>query len=82
MDNSIKFKFHSGHTGAVMHFKVHMDTKFEQVIKTYCKRQGIEDQAEYKFLFEGQPISPEQKPSSIGLEDEDVIDVFKRQIGG
>ena len=82
MENSIKFKFMSGHTGSVMHFKVHIDTKFEQVIKTYCKRQGIEDSAEYRFMFDGQPISGNEKPSTIGLEDEDIIDVFKRQIGG
>jgi len=65
-----------------MRFKMHKDTAFDQVMKTYCKRQGIENQAEYRFMFEGQPITPAEKPSEIELEDEDVIYVYKRQIGG
>lgn len=51
-------------------------------MKMYCKRQGIENRSEYKFLHEGQPITPELKPSGIELEDLDTIYVYKRQIGG
>ena len=79
---SIRFNFSCSETGSIMQFKSHQDTKFEECMKMYCKRQGIENRSEYKFLHEGQPITPELKPSGIELEDLDTIYVYKRQIGG
>ena len=81
-DSSVRFQLQSAHTGSKMKFKTHKDTPFAEVIRTYCKRQGIEEPGEYRFMFEGMLIKPEDKPSGIELEDEDIIYVHKRQIGG
>lgn len=35
-----------------------------------------------RFLFEGQRISDNQTPKELGMEDEDVIEVYQEQTGG
>uniref|UniRef100_W5KC33 Ubiquitin-like domain-containing protein n=1 Tax=Astyanax mexicanus TaxID=7994 RepID=W5KC33_ASTMX len=35
-----------------------------------------------RFLFEGQRITDNQTPKELGMEDEDVIEVYQEQTGG
>uniref|UniRef100_A0A8C6L8G7 Ubiquitin-like domain-containing protein n=1 Tax=Nothobranchius furzeri TaxID=105023 RepID=A0A8C6L8G7_NOTFU len=35
-----------------------------------------------RFLFEGQRIADNQTPKELGMEDEDVIEVYQEQTGG
>uniref|UniRef100_A0A8C4QVN4 Small ubiquitin-related modifier n=1 Tax=Eptatretus burgeri TaxID=7764 RepID=A0A8C4QVN4_EPTBU len=64
-----------------IHFKVKMTTQLKKLKESYCQRQGVPPNS-LRFLFEGQRISDHQTPKELGMEDEDVIEVYQEQTGG
>lgn len=67
--------------GSSILFKLSPDTRLERLMDAYCERQGLERSA-VRFLYDGQRLTPEDSPGKLGMEDEDVIDVFLAQEGG
>ena len=47
----------------------------------YCQRQGVPMNS-LRFLFEGQRIADNHTPKELGMEEEDVIEVYQEQTGG
>uniref|UniRef100_A0AAZ3S235 Ubiquitin-like domain-containing protein n=1 Tax=Oncorhynchus tshawytscha TaxID=74940 RepID=A0AAZ3S235_ONCTS len=64
-----------------IHFKVKMTTHLKKLKESYSQRQGVPMNT-LRFLFEGQRISDNQTPKELGMEDEDVIEVYQEQTGG
>ena len=50
-------------------------------MNAFCQRQGVA-LSSVRFLFDGDRINPEQTPDSLGMEDNDSIDVVMEQVGG
>eukprot|EP00035_Acanthoeca_spectabilis_P034756 m.30858 g.30858 ORF g.30858 m.30858 type:complete len:91 (-) comp6847_c0_seq1:110-382(-) len=65
----------------VIKFKVKQTTKIAKIKDAYCKKMGLTP-ANVRFLFDGDNIPDTATPSSVGLEDGDIIDVARVQLGG
>ncbi|KPP60196.1 small ubiquitin-related modifier 1-like [Scleropages formosus] len=70
-----------GQDNSEIHFKVKMTTHLKKLKESYSQRQGVHVSS-LRFLFEGQRIADNQTPKELGMEDEDVIEVYQEQTGG
>lgn len=70
-----------GQDNSEIHFKVKMTTHLKKLKESYSQRQGV-PMGSLRFLFEGQRISDHQTPKELGMENEDVIEVYQEQTGG
>lgn len=60
-------------------FRVYMDDKFEKVFKLYADKLKL-DLQNLVFSFDGDKISPTATPGGLGMEDNDIVEVyFKKQ---
>jgi small ubiquitin-related modifier len=62
-------------------FKVKMTTYLKKLKESYCQRQGVPMKS-LRLLFEGQRIADNHTPKELGMEEEDVIEVYQEQTGG
>jgi len=60
-------------------FKIKMKTQFGKVFEAFCTRQGIE-QHDGRFIFD-ERIRAEDTPEMLGMEDGDVIEWMRWQVG-
>merc|ERR1712039_908726 len=67
--------------GNEVYFKIRKTTPMKKLMGAYCERQGVSLDS-IRFLFNGQRIQPEQDPSVLDMEDNDVIDAVLAQVGG
>uniref|UniRef100_A0A8C2MYJ0 Small ubiquitin-related modifier n=1 Tax=Cricetulus griseus TaxID=10029 RepID=A0A8C2MYJ0_CRIGR len=65
----IKLKV-TGQDSSEIHFKVKMTTHLKKLKESYCQRQSVPMNS-LRFLFE-----------ELGMEEEDVIEVYQEQTGG
>lgn len=70
-----------GQDSSEIHFKVKMTTHLKKLKESYCQRQGVPMNS-LRFLFEGQRIADNHTPKELGMEEEDVIEVYQEQTGG
>ncbi|KAK7357730.1 hypothetical protein VNO80_17026 [Phaseolus coccineus] len=54
--------------------RMFMDDKFERIVKTYADKIKC-DQKRIVLSFDGDKISPSETPASVGMEDDDIIEV-------
>uniref|UniRef100_A0A8C0JQB5 Small ubiquitin like modifier 1 n=1 Tax=Canis lupus dingo TaxID=286419 RepID=A0A8C0JQB5_CANLU len=57
------------------------DKKEGEYIKLKVIGQGVPMNS-LRFLFEGQRIADNHTPKELGMEEEDVIEVYQEQTGG
>ncbi|KAL2485107.1 Ubiquitin-like superfamily protein [Abeliophyllum distichum] len=55
-------------------FRVYTDDKFERLFKMYADKAKL-DVKQLVFCFDGDKISPAESPGSLGMEDDDIIEV-------
>ncbi|KAL3636041.1 hypothetical protein CASFOL_020588 [Castilleja foliolosa] len=55
-------------------FRVYKDDKFERLFKMYADRSKL-DVKNLVFCFDGDKVSPAGTPDSLGMEDDDIIEV-------
>ncbi|KAI3950696.1 hypothetical protein MKX01_030276 [Papaver californicum] len=55
-------------------FRVYVDEKFEKFFKQYADKEKREIQS-LAFSFDGDKIAPAATPASLGMEDDDIIEV-------
>ncbi|KAJ0038357.1 hypothetical protein Pint_22071 [Pistacia integerrima] len=55
-------------------FRVFMDDKFERLFKMYADKVKL-DTKNLVFCFDGDKIGPASTPASLGMEDDDIIEV-------
>ncbi|KAL9937862.1 hypothetical protein V8E36_003407 [Tilletia maclaganii] len=67
--------------GNEVFFKVKRHTRLAKLRKAYADRMGKQE-AHIRFVFDGDRITDECTPSSLGMEDNDEIDAMVEQVGG
>ncbi|KDP35012.1 hypothetical protein JCGZ_09300 [Jatropha curcas] len=55
-------------------FRVYKDDKFERLFKMYADKVKLNIQS-LVFSFDGDKVSPTATPDSLGMEDDDIIEV-------
>ncbi|XP_059771446.1 small ubiquitin-related modifier 1-like [Balaenoptera ricei] len=76
----IKLKV-TGQESSEIYFKVKMTTHLKKLKESHCQRQEVPMNSP-RFLFEGQRIADNHTPKELGIEGEDVIEVYQEQTGG
>ncbi|KAJ2778420.1 SUMO protein smt3 [Coemansia javaensis] len=76
----ISIKVASSDNSEIM-FKIKRTTKLAKLMQAYCTRTGKSPDS-VRFLADGERISGDSTPDTLGLEDGDTIDVMTEQIGG
>ncbi|XP_004299032.1 PREDICTED: uncharacterized protein LOC101303327 [Fragaria vesca subsp. vesca] len=55
-------------------FRIFMDDKLDRIFKLYADKVKLDIQS-LVFRFDGDKIAPDATPQSLGMEDEDIIEV-------
>ncbi|KAL5236243.1 hypothetical protein ACI65C_003653 [Semiaphis heraclei] len=64
-----------------VHFRLKAEVEMIRMKKAYCKKLGHEV-GEIRFVFDGLRITDSDTPKSLGLVDDDVIEVYQERTGG
>jgi small ubiquitin-related modifier len=64
-------------SGEETYFKIKMTTRMERVVDAFAHRKGIPAR-ELRFFLGGRRIQNDQTPGTLGLEDQDRIEVLRR----
>ena len=62
-------------------FKVRPSTRLGKLMRAYCDQVGCKP-GKTRFLYDGNRINEDDTPSSLGLENHDIIDAVYEMIGG
>lgn len=57
------------------------DEKFDKLLKVYAKKAKL-NPSDLSFVFDGEKINPSSTPQDLDLEDEDMIEVRRKQSWG
>jgi len=68
-------------TGEEVFFKIKRSTKLSKLQGAYATKVG-KDVSSIRFLYDGQRIAEDETPDTLGMEDNDTIDVMVEQVGG
>lgn len=58
--------------------RVYKDEKFDKLLKVYAKKAKL-NPSDLSFVFDGEKINPSSTPQDLDLEDEDMIEVRRKQ---
>lgn len=62
-------------------FKIKRTTPLRRLMEAFAKRQGKEMDS-LRFLYDGIRIQADQTPDDLDMEDNDIIEAHREQIGG
>lgn len=62
-------------------FKIKRKTPLKRLMDAFCKRQG-KTRESIRFLVDGQRVLDDNTPDDLDLDDNDVIEAHREQIGG
>ena len=68
-------------SGNEVFFKIKKTTPLRKLMTAYCGRNAISSEA-VRFLYDGCRIQGDQTPESLGIDDNEIIDVVLQQTGG
>lgn len=66
---------------AEIFFKIKRSTPMRRLMEAFCKRQG-KTMDTLRFLIDGARVGPDNTPDDLDLEDGDVIEAHREQVGG
>lgn len=64
-----------------VHFRVKAATSLGRLKRSYCSKLGFQSD-ELRFVFDGHRITDEDTPKSLGMINDDVIEIYQERTGG
>lgn len=64
-----------------VHFRVKAATSLLRLKRSYCNKLGFQVN-ELRFVFDGHRITDEDTPKSLGMINDDVIEIYQERTGG
>jgi hypothetical protein len=55
--------------------------KFERLFTAYAKHVGASSSDQFLFQFDGDQLPPNSTPKELGMEDDDIIEVYDKSTG-
>lgn len=77
----IRLRVITGEMTNEIHFRVKPATALGRLKHSYCNKLGLVAD-ELRFIFDGTRISDDDTPNSLGMVDDDVIEIYQERIGG
>ncbi|RKP29456.1 ubiquitin-like protein [Metschnikowia bicuspidata] len=78
-DTHINLKVSDG--TAEIFFRIKKTTPMKRLMEAFCTRQGKTLES-LRFLMDGTRVEPDNTPGELDLEDGDVIEAHREQVGG
>lgn len=78
-DTHINLKVSDG--SSEIFFKIKRSTPMRRLMEAFCKRQG-KPMDTLRFLVDGTRVGPDNTPDDLDLEDGDLIEAHREQVGG
>ena len=63
-----------------IHYRVKLSTQLVKLKKCYAERVGV-DVSILRFLFDGHRINDDETPEALGMEEDDMIEVYLEEYG-
>lgn len=70
-----------GQDNAVVTFKIKTTAPMKKLMNAYCERTGLAPLT-VRFRFEGHAITENDTPTSLQMQEGDMIEVYQQQTGG
>lgn len=64
-----------------VHFRVKSVTTLGRLKRSYCSKLGFQVE-ELRFVFDGHRITDDDTPKSLGMINDDVIEIYQERTGG
>jgi len=64
-----------------VHFRVKAATALVRLKRSYCSKLGFQVD-ELRFVFDGHRITDDDTPKSLGMINDDVIEIYQERTGG
>lgn len=64
-----------------VHFRVKSATALGRLKRSYCSKLGFQVD-ELRFVFDGHRITDDDTPKSLGMINDDVIEIYQERTGG
>ncbi|GMM29426.1 SUMO family protein [Martiniozyma asiatica (nom. inval.)] len=78
-DTHINLKVSDG--TAEVFFKIKRSTQLKRLMDAFCKRQGRKPES-LRFIYDGQRVQEHDTPETLDMEEGDVIEAHREQVGG
>lgn len=80
-DEYIRLKVITSDLSNEVHFRVKSATSLGRLKRSYCGKLGLEPN-ELRFVFDGHRITDDDTPKSLGMENDDIIEIYQERSGG
>jgi len=77
----IQIKFMSATTPTPTFFRVKTTLPFSKIFNAYESKLGAAN-GNFKYMLNGEIVTPDHTPGMLEMEDDDQIDVMRYQTGG
>jgi len=68
-------------SGSIFPLRIYLGDKFERLFTAYAKHVGASSSDQFMFQFDGDQLPPNSTPKELGMEDDDIIEVYDRSTG-
>lgn len=80
-DEYIRLRVITSDMNNEVHFRVKAATALVRLKRSYCSKLGFQVD-ELRFVFDGHRITDEDTPKSLGMINDDVIEIYQERTGG
>lgn len=81
MDGPGYYMIHVAYQFSTTAFKIKESTPFVKLMKQFCTTKNLQ-YGIVRFVYDGIRIQEDDTVSSLGMEDDDIIDALTEQTGG
>ncbi|CAN5953595.1 unnamed protein product [Sphagnum jensenii] len=65
-------------SGSIFPLRIYLADKFERLFTAYAKHVGASSSDQFMFQFDGDQLPPNSTPKELGMEDDDIIEVYDK----
>lgn len=80
-DEHIRIRVITSDTNNEVHFQIKPAQALGRLKRSYCRRLGIQIE-ELRFVFDGHRITDDDTPQSLGMVNDDIIEIYQERTGG
>lgn len=80
-DDYIRLRVITSEMTNEVHFRVKSAVTLGRLKRSYCNKLGFQVD-ELRFVFDGHRITDEDTPKSLGMINDDVIEIYQERSGG
>lgn len=67
--------------GTEIEYRVKKTVSFAKLLDEYCKGRTVSKNG-LRMVYKGQEVSPYESPESMGMQDNDSLEIMSAQVGG